>query len=106
MKSPIMVGCDPTLRDWLSGRYTIPVLWFLVNRSIKGAIIIKSENGCPFCREHVIDVIESKMPTASDGWQVQCDNCGARGPVYETQEGAIKGWELGIMDLGKRLRMK
>ena len=67
---------------------------------------MKSKNGCPFCREDVIKVIESKMPTAIDGWQAQCDNCGARGPVYETQEEAIKGWELGIVDKGKRLRMK
>ena len=46
------------------------------------------------------------MPTAIDGWQAKCDNCGARGPVYETQEEAIKGWELGIVHMGKRLRMK
>jgi len=68
---------------------------------------MKSKNGCPFCRGNVIIVIKSKMPTASNGLQTQCDNCGARGPVYETQEKAIEGWELGIMgELGKRMRMK
>ena len=65
---------------------------------------MRSENGCPFCLEHVICVIESKMPIAIDGYQAQCDNCGACGPIYETEEEAIKGWELGIMDMGERVR--
>lgn len=32
-------------------------------------------------------------------WQVQCDNdqeCGARGPMADTQEAAIMGWSNGI----------
>jgi Lar family restriction alleviation protein len=66
---------------------------------------MKSENGCPFCRQQVIDIVESHMPIASEGVQVQCDNCGARGPIYENKEEAITGWELGISDHGKRLRV-
>ena len=64
---------------------------------------MKSENGCPFCRERVIDIVKSKAPEAV-GVQAQCDNCGARGPIYENQEEAFEGWELGISNLGERLR--
>ena len=38
------------------------------------------------------------------GVQVQCDNCGARGPIYENEKTAIEGWELGIFHLGERKR--
>jgi len=68
-------------------------------------MIMKSENGCPFCRQDVIYVVKSEMPTAIDGLQVQCDNCGARGPVYENKKEAITGWEFGISEQGKRLRV-
>jgi len=66
---------------------------------------MKSENGCPFCRENVIHIVKSELPTAIEGLQVQCDNCGARGPIYENEKEAITGWELGIFHLGKRLRV-
>jgi len=66
---------------------------------------MQSENGCPFCRQHVIHIVESQLPTAIEGLQVQCDNCGARGPIYENEEEALTGWEFGISDLGKRLRV-
>ena len=49
---------------------------------------MKSENGCPFCREHVINVLKSSEP-AVKGLQVECENCGARGPIYETKKEAI-----------------
>ena len=62
-----------------------------------------SKNGCPFCRQDVIKVIKSNPP-ASEGYQCQCDNCGACGPIYGNEKDALKGWELGIYDMGKRLR--
>jgi hypothetical protein len=65
---------------------------------------MRSKNGCPFCQQHVIYIVKSEMPTAIDGLQVQCDNCAARGPVYEDEKSAVTGWELGILALGKRLR--
>ncbi len=65
---------------------------------------MNSEKGCPFCRLHVIEIVKS-TPPSMEGLQVQCDNCGACGPVYESKEEAITGWELGILDLGgERLR--
>jgi hypothetical protein len=64
---------------------------------------MKSEKGCPFCREDVIQIVKS-APPASEGLQVECDNCGARGPVYENKEEAIAGWELGIFGEEGRLR--
>lgn len=64
---------------------------------------MKSQIGCPFCREKIIYIVESKPP-AMQGKQVQCDNCGACGPIYETEKEAISGWELGIIHLGERFR--
>ncbi len=64
---------------------------------------MKSENSCPFCQLKIINIVESKPPNMA-GKQVQCENCGARGPIYEDDEKAIEGWELGISNLGERLR--
>lgn len=66
---------------------------------------MKSEKGCPFCREYVIQIVKS-APTAAEGLQVECDNCGARGPVYGSKEEAFNGWELGIFGEGGRLRRR
>jgi hypothetical protein len=67
---------------------------------------MKSQNGCPFCQGDVIDIINSSPP-AGKGLQVQCDDCGACGPIYDNKDEAIKGWELGISGIGgKRLRIK
>jgi Lar family restriction alleviation protein len=60
---------------------------------------MKSEKGCPFCREDIIEIVKS-APQAMEGLQVECDNCGARGPIYESKEEAIAGWEHGIRGLG------
>lgn len=69
-----------------------------------GGMTMKSEKGCPFCREDVFQIVKS-APPAGEGLQVECDNCGARGPVYESEEEAITGWELGIFDVREgRLR--
>ncbi len=64
---------------------------------------MKSENGCPFCLQKTIQIIPS-TPPSSKGFQFECDNCGARGPIYDDEKEALTGWELGILDSGKRLR--
>ena len=64
---------------------------------------MKSQSGCPFCQQQIINILESKPPNLI-GKQVQCENCGSRGPVYEDDKQAIEGWELGISNLGERLR--
>lgn len=64
---------------------------------------MKVQNGCPFCQQHVIQIIKSR-PTDTEGFQAQCENCGACGPIYEDEQDAITGWEEGIADQGKRLR--
>lgn len=64
---------------------------------------MRSEKGCPFCQEHVIIIIKSNPP-AMDGFQAECDNCGARGPIYENEKEALNGWELGISGESGRLR--
>ena len=55
--------------------------------------VMKSNNECPFYRNKVIYVVKSTPPDM-EGLQVQCDNCGARGPIYETKEAAISGWNM------------
>jgi hypothetical protein len=39
-----------------------------------------------------------------EGLQIECINCGARGPIYENKEAAIEGWNLSFVVLGKRMR--
>jgi len=64
---------------------------------------MKSNNGCPFCNHTVIQIVKS-TPPASEGLQVECDNCGARGPIYDTKKEALLGWERGIVDIDGRQR--
>lgn len=64
---------------------------------------MKSKNECPFCREFVIKIVKS-TPPAMKGLQAECDNCGARGPIYESEEEALLGWDLGIVGVDGRLR--
>jgi len=66
---------------------------------------MKSKNGCPFCKQDVILIVKSDTATAMEGIQVMCDDCGARGPIYDKEQEAIDGWESGIRGLGgTRLR--
>ena len=65
---------------------------------------MRSKNGCPFCLENVIYIVEAEPPKTKKGFQVLCDNCGARGPIYKTKDEAIEGWELGIKGTNGRMR--
>ena len=56
-------------------------------------IYYTSENGCPFCQEKNCNIVRSVTPHAMEGFQVECNDCGARGPIYATKEEAISGWE-------------
>ena len=62
-----------------------------------------AEVECPYCLEHVVELVKS-TPPAGGGVQMECDNCGARGPIYDNKEEALEGWNEGILDLGVRLR--
>ena len=64
---------------------------------------MKAKNECPFCRKYVIDIVKS-LPPAMKGLQVECDNCGARGPIYETEQDALLGWNFGILGVNGRQR--
>ena len=64
---------------------------------------MESKNGCPFCGECIIAIVKS-APHAVEGLQAECDNCGARGPIYNTENDAILGWELGITGFDGRRR--
>lgn len=64
---------------------------------------MKSTNGCPFCKHFIVQIVKS-TPPAIEGVQAECDNCGARGPIYHTKKEALIGWEHGILDLEGRQR--
>lgn len=66
-------------------------------------IYYKSEKGCPFCQQKDGIIVKS-TPAAVKGLQVECTDCGARGPIYATKEGAISGWELGTFGIDGRKR--
>ena len=66
-------------------------------------IYYKSKKGCPFCQQKDGIIVKS-TPPAMEGLQVECNDCGARGPIYETKEEAISGWELGIFRIDRRMR--
>ena len=56
---------------------------------------MKSQMGCPFCRQHLITLVPS-TPPAPKGYQAECDHCGARGPIFTNRKDAMMGWELGL----------
>lgn len=56
----------------------------------------QADNPCPFCGFTTIEVVPAHSATDSDLYQVICDNCGACGPTYSSQEDAITGWNTGI----------
>lgn len=64
---------------------------------------MKAKNACPFCRTHAIVMIKS-TPPAAKVYQAECDNCGARGPIYPTKKEAVSGWEFGINGIESRMR--
>ena len=71
-------------------------------------IYYASENGCPFCQEKDCNIVKYVPPAMEglqrEGLQVECNDCGARGPIRENKEEAISGWELGTCGIngGKR----
>ncbi|NPE30661.1 restriction alleviation protein, Lar family [Methanococcoides sp. SA1] len=60
---------------------------------------------CPFCAITSVQVIKSNKPAIS-GFQCECTDCGARGPIYENKSEAIRGWNEGISDIEKINRRK
>ncbi len=53
---------------------------------------MQAETSCPFCGLDVVDYVASRAPEAIDGIQLQCDNCGARGPVGNDNAEALSLW--------------
>ena len=61
---------------------------------------MKTKNACPFCGHDTTTILSpTTTPEPSDnrsGYQVQCVNCGARGPFgMASPELAIGAWEIG-----------
>jgi len=53
---------------------------------------------CMFCQSQEVHVIECEEADAgcSTFW-VECDSCGARGPISEYKDGAAIHWNAGVM---------
>src|SRR5512147_1424151 len=63
----------------------------------RSATPMKTEKVCPFCGEHSTQILSPKSKpntsTHAKGYQVECMNCGARGPCgMATPDGAARAW--------------
>jgi len=66
-------------------------------------IYYKSKKGCPFCQQKDGTIIKS-TPPAMQGLQIECTDCGARGPISLDEEEAKESWELGRFGINGRKR--
>jgi predicted RNA-binding Zn-ribbon protein involved in translation (DUF1610 family) len=65
------------------------------NREI-GESELKIKNSCPFCGFRNAQVLGPSKSTHGKGFQVECINCGARGPCgMASSDDAILAWEKG-----------
>lgn len=61
---------------------------------------MKTDKACPFCGQNSVRVIgekrdETKPPYAT-GYQVECINCGSRGPSgMHNEANAVLAWNIG-----------
>lgn len=67
-------------------------------------IYYKSEKGCPFCQQKDGNIVES-VPPAMKGLQVECNNCGARGPISLSIDEAKSHWENGWSGVNGGMRI-
>lgn len=66
-------------------------------------IYYKSKNGCPFCQQKDGIIVKS-TPPAMKGLQLECTDCGARGPISLDEEEAKESWELGRFGINGGMR--
>ena len=62
---------------------------YMCNPIYLGKANVKTK--CPFCRVKSTNYVAS----ADNSIQVECYNCGARGPIYGRKIGAKLGWDFG-----------
>lgn len=65
-------GGEPLTRCWLEKIVTHPV----------------SEARCPFC-----GAVKTYMGRPGGAWSLVCGTCGARGPLSNSSDGALEGFE-------------
>lgn len=70
---------------------------------ISKIIYYASENGCPFCQEKNCNIVKTSR-SATEELQVECNDCGARGPISLNEEQAKECWELGRWGINGRMR--
>ena len=49
---------------------------------------------CPFCGERVVWLERKESDTGEILWAVMCPVCEARGPIQDTQDSALAGWDM------------
>ena len=60
---------------------------------------MKTKNACPFCGFNSTTVLGPPESTQGKGYQVECINCGARGPCgMKDPYSAIGVWDHGDMN--------
>ena len=47
---------------------------------------------CPFCEDKDAPFVNKKFIIGGDWHWVECDCCGARGPIYMPKQAAIAAW--------------
>jgi len=58
----------------------------------------KAGGGCPFCKYHATILVTIEVdtwrinPKKGTPMQIECTNCGARGPIYGDRESALSAW--------------
>ena len=54
---------------------------------------MEGSDKCPFCGQlATIHRAVKTAPTARKGLQIECMNCGARGPIFGDKKMALLGW--------------
>jgi hypothetical protein len=62
---------------------------------------------CPFCGCGPLNVLETKTPKGGTAYQIQCDDCLARGPGgMATEIDAYQAWNAGYADSQRWLNRK
>ena len=57
---------------------------------------MEGSDKCPFCgKVATMHRAVKTAPTARKGLQIECMNCGARGPIYGDKKSALMGWRHG-----------
>lgn len=68
---------------------------------------MKSYKECPFCGFNSVCFSEKEIKNTKPkqiGYQIECINCAAKGPIYGDKKSAMLGWNLGEYGHSRTIR--